>query len=230
MGIATYDFVEDNETLNKLFDSCDLTFLIIFTIECALQVAYHGYQIFYDAWLTFDFIIVVTSWTLSGAQVFRAFRGKLSFVHSRVTNKYIVLPAFSYLWYILTLFLLSAFRAFRLVARLTVLKVLVNAIIAVLPRLASIMLLFSLVLYIYSVLCTILFGDVSDIYFGSLYLSLFTLFQFVTLDGWGEIAREVKEDYEWANAVFLSFLTISSFILYSLVVAVVCDAVAVVEQ
>jgi len=59
---------------------------------------------------------------------------------------------------------------------------------------------------------------------------LFTLFQFVTLDGWGDVSRDVMDIYPWAGIVFLGFLTVSSFILYSLVVAVVCDAVAVVEH
>jgi voltage-gated sodium channel len=127
------------------------------------------------------------------------------------------------------------FRAFKLVARLSVLKDLVTAIIAVLPRLGSIMLLFSLVLYIYAVLCKELFGsrlygDPLTDYFGNLFGSLFTLFTFVTLDNWGQVAREVMAIYPWAGIVFLSFLMVSSFILYSLVVAVVCDAVAVVEQ
>jgi Ion transport protein len=78
VGVATYDFVEDNEKLRVAFEIADQTFLIIFTVECALQVGYHGYHIFKDAWLTFDFIIVLTSWTLSGAQIFRAFRGTLA--------------------------------------------------------------------------------------------------------------------------------------------------------
>ena len=97
------------------------------------------------------------------------------------------------------------------------------------------MLLFMLVLYIYSVLCTILFGDrrygedEPVDYFGRLDYSLFTLFQMITLE-WGEVVREVMKAYPWSHAVFLSFLMISAFILYSLVVAVVCDAVAVVEH
>ena len=203
MGIATYDFVEDNPKAKKAFQTVDLVFLVIFTIESTLQLGYHGYQLFYDGWLTFDFLVVILSWSLSGAQIFRAIR---------------------------------VFRAFRLVARLGVLKDLVNAIVAVLPRIGSIMLLFTLVLYIYSVLCTVLFGndrygeDGENNYFGRLDYSLFTLFQFVTLEGWGDISREVMALYPWAVAVFLSFLCVSSFILYSLVVAVVCDAVAVVEH
>jgi Polycystin cation channel len=76
VGVATYDFVENNDKLRTAFEVADMVFLIIFTVECALQVCYHGYRIFHDAWLTFDFIIIVMSWSLSGAQIFRAFRGK----------------------------------------------------------------------------------------------------------------------------------------------------------
>ncbi|CAB9503718.1 T-type calcium channel subunit alpha-1H [Seminavis robusta] len=202
MGLATYDFVEKNPKVQKAFELTDTIFLIVFTIECALQLGYHGYQVFYDGWLTFDLVVVLMSWSLDQVQVFRAVR---------------------------------IFRAFRLVARLSVLKDLVNAIVAVLPRIGSIMMLFSLVLYVYAVLCTILFGthqygeDNVD-YFGRLDYALFTLFQFVTLENWGEISREVMAIYPWAAHIFLSFLMVSSFILYSLVVAVVCDAVAVVEH
>jgi len=202
MGIATYDFVEENSDVDRAFEIVDLVFLIIFTIESALQFGYHGYQLFYDGWLTFDLLVVIMSWSMNGAQIFRSFR---------------------------------IFRAFRLVARLDVLKHLVNAIVSVLPRIGSIMVLLCLVLYIFSVLCTILFGEHRYgedqlNYFGRLDCSLFTLFQFVTLDGWGDVSRDVMDIYPWAGIVFLGFLTVSSFILYSLVVAVVCDAVAVVEH
>jgi len=202
MGIGTYDFVEDNPKVQHAFDTADLAFLIVFTIESGLQLLYHGYMLFYDGWLVFDLFVVLLSWSLDSVQIFRAIR---------------------------------VFRAFRLVARLDVLKELVNAIVQVLPRLGSIMLLFSLVLYIYSVLCTVLFGDytygdANVDYFGRLDYSLFTLFQFVTLEAWGEVSREIMEIYPWAQYIFLSFLMVSSFILYSLVVAVVCDAVAVVEH
>lgn len=202
MGIGTYDFVEDNPNIQKAFDWADFVFLVVFTIECALQLGYHGYQLFNDGWLTFDLMVVVFSWTMDSVQIFRAMR---------------------------------VFRAFRLVARLAVLKDLVNAIVAVLPRIGSIMLLFSLVLYVYAVMCTILYGTTGygeddTWYFGRLDYSLFTLFQFVTLENWGEISREVKAVHPSFAYIVLSFLTLSSFILYSLVVAVVCDAVAVVEH
>lgn len=202
MGIGTYDFVEKDPSVEKAFAISDTVFLSIFTVECFLQIGYHGYELFFDGWLTFDLFVVVLSWSLESMQVLRAVR---------------------------------VFRAFRLMARLEVLRELVAAIVAVLPRIGSIMLLFLLVQYVFSVLCTVLFGgrtygpDNLD-YFRRLDDTVFTLFQFITLDNWGQIARSVIEVYPWAQAVFLTFMMISAFILYSLVVAVVCNAVAVIEH
>jgi hypothetical protein len=36
--------------------------------------------------------------------------------------------------------------------------------------------------------------------------------------------------YSWSWAIFVSFVTISGFLIYNLIVAVVCDAVAVIEN
>lgn len=55
------------------------------------------------------------------------------------------------------------------------------------------------------------------------------LFQFVTLS-WADITRQVAEEYYWAWPFFSTFVILTSFILFSLVVAVVCDAVMQSEQ
>ena len=123
------------------------------------------------------------------------------------------------------------FRTIRLVARLESLRKIINALAHVGPSMASVMFLFLLILYIFAVLCTELFWELelSDDYFGHLDESLFTLLEMMTLE-WADIAREVMDHCSWAWAVFVPFLVITSFILFSLVVAVVCDAVTVTEK
>ena len=74
MGIATFPAVKTNEELMNKFELADQIFLIIFTIESGMQLMYHGWNLFRDGFLVFDLFIVVTSWALTGAQVFRAFR------------------------------------------------------------------------------------------------------------------------------------------------------------
>lgn len=102
------------------------------------------------------------------------------------------------------------FRALRLVTRIETLRDLVSSLFAVFPRLSAIGMLLLLVFYIFAVMTTTLFQDLplSDDYFNNLGLSLFTLFQFMTME-WSEVTREVMEYYSWAWAPFVIFVAIS---------------------
>jgi Ion transport protein len=74
MGLATYDFVKDNDRVLRIFEIVDQTFLIIFTVELGLQFVYLGFRILLDGWLVFDLIVIVTSWSFASVQIVRAFR------------------------------------------------------------------------------------------------------------------------------------------------------------
>jgi hypothetical protein len=123
----------------------------------------------------------------------------------------------------------------RLFARLTILRNLIKALIQVLPRLTAVSMLLALINYIYAVLCTELFKDMyaqgltTHDYFGSLVLTYFTLLELMTLS-WPGIARQVMEIYPWSWTISISFVFISAFIVYNLIVAVICDAVRIVER
>lgn len=74
MGLATFDFVSENPEVDKVFEDVDQVFLVVFTIEVFFQLVYHGHKFFKDAWLFFDFVIIIMSWLLQGVQIVRAFR------------------------------------------------------------------------------------------------------------------------------------------------------------
>jgi hypothetical protein len=74
MGIGTFEFVTENATVDRAFEAVDQVFLIIFTIELALQAFYHGWKLLLDGWLVFDLVIIVTSWSFAQVQIIRAFR------------------------------------------------------------------------------------------------------------------------------------------------------------
>jgi hypothetical protein len=123
------------------------------------------------------------------------------------------------------------FRAFRLVTRLDTLRELIMAIGNVMPRIYAIAMLLLLVFYIFAVLFTELFGELelSKNYFGSLDASLFTCMELMTLE-WASIARETMHLKTWAWIPFLAFIAVTGFIVFNLVIAVVCDAVKVVDE
>lgn len=74
MGIGTFDFVTENQSVQATFELVDQIFLILFTIELGLQFIYHGWRLILDGWLLFDLVIIVTSWCFSSVQIIRAFR------------------------------------------------------------------------------------------------------------------------------------------------------------
>jgi len=109
------------------------------------------------------------------------------------------------------------------------------------PKITAIAFLFGLLMYIFAVMCTELFGDIDFTgrftepnldqydYFSRLDYTFFTLFQMVTLD-WGKITRAVMQVYPWASALFVIFVICTAFVLYNLIIAVVCDAVKMVQD
>lgn len=128
------------------------------------------------------------------------------------------------------------FRALRLVTRVRVMKNLVLAVFSVMPRMLAICLLLFLIFYIFAVMFTQLFKDLwaegltEFDYFSRLDNTFFTLFQIMTLDNWGDIARQVIDVYKWAWVPFLVFVTISGFIVVNLIIAVICDAVSTLND
>lgn len=123
------------------------------------------------------------------------------------------------------------FRIFRLITRVKLLRDLVTAIAAVLPRMAAICALSILVMYIFAVLFTELFSDLplQDNYFRTLDSSLLTCVELMSLE-WANPVREVMKYKTWAWIPFVSYIAIMGFIMFNLILAVVCDAVAVVEK
>mmetsp|Transcript_29228 Transcript_29228/g.40897 ORF Transcript_29228/g.40897 Transcript_29228/m.40897 type:complete len:268 (-) Transcript_29228:105-908(-) len=203
MGLATFDFVRDDPDIDRTFNAVDKGFLVVFTIELLMQFIYHGLYLLKDGWLVFDLVIIVASWSLDSLQIIRTFR---------------------------------IFRALRLITRVQTLKKIVTALFAVMPRMTAISALLALIFYIYGVMCTYLFQDLyergltDEDYFSRLDITCFTLFQIMTMEDWASVARQVMAVYSWAWMVFVTYLLITAFIVYNLVIAVVCDAVADVEH
>ena len=74
MGLATYPVIRFNPHAQSIFDFIDFIFLVIFTIELALNFVYHGIYLVLNGWLVFDLFVVMSSWFFSSLKVIRAFR------------------------------------------------------------------------------------------------------------------------------------------------------------
>lgn len=125
---------------------------------------------------------------------------------------------------------LSVLRALRILRVLRLLSVVpslrrvVSALLRAMPGMSSIVVLLSLVLYVAAVMATKLYGQAAPNRFGSLPTSLFTLYQTMTGDDWGNIAREVMDQHPTAWIFFTIFILVCTFVVLNLFLAVVVSA------
>jgi len=120
---------------------------------------------------------------------------------------------------------LRIFRTLRLFQKSNSLKILLQALADVIPHLSAIGCLLLLILYVFAVMFTDLFKSLplETNYFRRLDVTLFSLFQFMTLN-WVGAARECQSYYSWAPIPIMIFVYLSGFIIFNLVVAVLCNA------
>jgi hypothetical protein len=203
MGIATFPFVKDDPRIYRAFELTDKIFLIAFTIELAMQLIYHGFRLFLDGWLVFDFIIIVVSWSFAELQIVRAFR---IFRALRLITRVKVLKNL----------LTALFSVVPQMGAISLLLFLIFFIFAILMT--------SLWKDLYQD------NETSQDYFSRLDATFFTLFQIMTLDNWAGISREVMAVQSWAWVPFIAFVLISGFIVVNLIIAVICEAIGALHS
>ena len=159
-------------------------------------------------WNWFDFIITM----VSGAAIFTHF-----FAHPE---------------YLLIARMFRIFRIFRLLEISDQLKEIEKKIVAIIPTVFSFALLLFILIYIYSIIGFYLFEgkEMDGANFSTLFDSAITLFQVMTLDGWGELMLAVNEA-ELAihplivDAYFISFVVITAIVSLNVFIAVLASSV-----
>lgn len=125
---------------------------------------------------------------------------------------------------------LSALRALRVVRALRLLSVVpqmrnvVQALFDALPGMGAVIIMLSIVYYVFGVMATIMFGDSFPDWFGTLGRSLYSLFQIMTLESWSMgIVRPVMAVYPYAWAFFVPFIIITSFSVLNLFIGILVN-------
>lgn len=112
-------------------------------------------------------------------------------------------------------------RVVRIVSVLPQLKVLVTALIHSLPGMFNVVLLMTVIFYVYGVAGYHLFHEIDPTHWNSLGISLLTLFRIVTLEDWTDVMYVALDSYWWAWIYFLSFVVIATFVIINLFIGVV---------
>ncbi len=119
---------------------------------------------------------------------------------------------------------LRILRALRLITIIPSIRRVVGSLLSAIPSMGSVIILLLLIVYVYSVMATKLFGEDDPVHFGTLGASFFTFFQIMTLEGWAEIVRKLMEKYPWAWAFFLPYIILATFMVLNLFIGIVVDA------
>ena len=120
---------------------------------------------------------------------------------------------------------LRVLRVLRLISVVPSLRNVVEAMLAALPGMGSIVLLMLLIFYVAAVMSTKLFGAAMEEQFGTLGASLFTLFQLMTLDDWANIVKPAMEISPWSLVFFLPFIVLSTFVVLNLFIGVIVESI-----
>lgn len=114
-------------------------------------------------------------------------------------------------------------RVTRLVSLFPELRLIVGTMVRSIPSMGHVIVLLSLLLYVYAVLGFHFFGRTDAEHWGSLGIALLTLFQMLTLEGWVEIQGAVLPAHPWAWVYFTSFVFVAVFVVVNLFIAVVLN-------
>ncbi len=158
VGLETYPAIVARH--GPLLGVLDALVLSIFSVEILIKMGAEGrrpWRYFRDPWNVFDFAIV--------AVCFLPFGGSGAAV----------------------LRLARLLRVLRLVKALPKLQILVSALLKSIPSMGYVSLLLLLLFYLYAVSGTMLFGVNDPMHFGTLELSMLSLFRAVTLEDWTDL-------------------------------------------
>ena len=125
---------------------------------------------------------------------------------------------------------LSALRGLRVIRTLRLLSVVpqmravVQALLDALPGMGAVIIMISIVFYVFGVMATLMYGAAFDEWFGTLGRSLYSLFQIMTLESWSMgIVRPVMDTYPSAWAFFVPFIVITSFSVLNLFIGLLVN-------
>lgn len=196
VGVETYPSIY--EAHKDWFFLADYVLLWIFTLEIAMRfIATRPTKDFFkSSWNWFDFLIVLSGHLFVGAH------------------------------FITVLRIIRVLRVLRAISVIPSLRRLVDALLMTIPALGNIMILMSIIFYIFAVMGTMLFAGVAPEYFGNLQLTLLTLFQVVTLESWASgVMRPIFAEIPWSWIYFVVFILVGTFIVFNLFIGVIVNNV-----
>jgi len=181
---------------HDFFELLNQLFLGVFILEAILKMAAVYPQVrryFQDGWNLFDFAIIVVSLVPATGDLATLAR------------------------------LARLLRVLRLVSSFPELRLIVATLIRSIPSMGHVLILMSIIFYVYGVAGYHLFHEVDPQHWRTLGISLLSLFRIVTLEDWTDIMYAAMATHSWAWVYFVSFVILGTFVVINLFIAVVLN-------
>lgn len=170
--------------------------IAVFILEAALKMtalAPHPTRYFRNWWNVFDFAIILLSLL-------------------PVTGSFAMAARLGRL--LRVLHLVSSVRGLRLI---------VTALVRSIPSVGYIIILMSIIVYVYAVMGYYLFNEHDPANWGSLGLASLSILQLMTLDDWAKLMHNAIEASPFAWLYFVSFVIIATFVVLNLFIAIIIN-------
>ena len=119
---------------------------------------------------------------------------------------------------------LRVVRALRLLSVVPQMRAVVQALLDALPGMGAVIVMLSIVYYVFAVMATLMYGPDFDEWFGTLGRSMYSLFQIMTLESWSMgIVRPVMVIYPMAWVFFVPFIIITAFSVLNLFIGLLVN-------
>lgn len=126
---------------------------------------------------------------------------------------------------------LRVIRAMRLLSVVPQMRAVVQALLDALPGMGAVIVMISIVFYVFGVMATLMYGTAFPDWFGTLGRSLYSLFQIMTLESWSMgIVRPVMEVYPYAWVFFVPFILMTTFAVVNLLVGLIVNSMQDAHQ
>lgn len=119
--------------------------------------------------------------------------------------------------------LLRVFRVLRLVSAVPQLKLLINALLKAIPKMAYIAVLMFIIFYIYAVLGNLIFSEINEQLWGDVAISMLTLFRVATFEDWTDVMYETMAVHPLSWIFFITFIFLTAFVFLNMMIGVVIE-------
>lgn len=206
VGLETYPGLVSR--YHEIMAFTDRLIIIFFTLEISLKILSHGnkpWQYFADPWNVFDFVVVA-----------------ICLIPAKDTHFFAVLR------------ILRILRILRMISFFPKLRLLIGALLKSIPSMGYVILLLTLLFFVYAIIGVFVFGPADPLHFSDLHHAMITLFKVLTLEGWTDImnlhiyGNAPEGTIQIVSAMpffyFASFILIGAMIIMNLFIGVIMNS------